>query len=65
MKCNVGNWDRVLRLVLGTVLLAYAVAGGPWWAYSGFIFLATGAWRFCPLYTLFSISTASRPKSEG
>jgi hypothetical protein len=57
MKCNVGAIDRLLRLFAGTLLVAWAVAGGPWWAYIGLVLLATAAWRFCPLYTMLRVST--------
>ena len=53
-------WDRILRLFLGTALLAWAVAGGPWWAYLGLVLLATAAWRFDPIYAIFRLSTLER-----
>lgn len=58
MKINLALWDRALRLVTGTLLVAWAVAGGPWWAYFGLVLLATAAWRFCPIYALFRTGTA-------
>jgi hypothetical protein len=58
MKKNVHLIDRLLRLVVGVGLVAWAVAGGPFWAYLGVLLLATGAWGVCPMYwVLFS-----RPK---
>lgn len=52
MKINVAGWDRVLRLLVGSVLVAWSVAGGPWWGYLGLGLLATSAWRFCPIYAV-------------
>ena len=52
MKKNVIFWDRTLRFILGVFLLAWAVAGGPVWSFVGVYFLATGAWGYCPLYSL-------------
>ncbi len=52
MKINMALWDRVLRLLLGVLFVAWAVAGGPWWSFIGLYFLATASWQFCPLYAL-------------
>ena len=66
---NVGSTDRVIRLVLGAVLLlapfvpplaSVFAAWGAWKflvAVAGLILLATGITRFCPLYTLFGLRT--------
>jgi hypothetical protein len=58
MKINMADWDRILRLISGVMLLIWGVAGGPWWAYFGLVLIATGAWRFCPIYALFRNGTA-------
>lgn len=52
MNRNIGRWERLLRLGLGILLLAWAVAGGPYWSYVGLALIATGAWGFCPLVWL-------------
>lgn len=63
MKCNVGGWDRGLRIVIGLALvilgLAGAVSGGAATAayVIGAIALLTGLVGFCGLYTLLGIST--------
>jgi hypothetical protein len=57
MKMNMAIWDRVVRLLIGTLLVAWAVAGGPWWAYLGLVLLATSSWRFCPLYSALRTGT--------
>lgn len=59
MKFNVGGIDRVLRVVIGLALVAWAVTGGPMWAWIGAIPLATGAIGFCPLYPLLGVSTCA------
>ena len=58
MKSNVGGIDRILRMVVGLVLIGLAVAGivGAW-GWIGVVPLATGLFRFCPAYTLFGIRT--------
>ncbi len=58
MKANVGGIDRILRIVLGAVLILWAaVLGGPVWAWIGVVPLATGLIKFCPLYPLLGLST--------
>ncbi|MES2965500.1 MAG: DUF2892 domain-containing protein [Bdellovibrionota bacterium] len=60
MRINMAVWDRIIRLIMGAGLVAWAVAGGPWWAYVGLVLLATAAWRFCPVYAIFRLSTLGR-----
>jgi hypothetical protein len=57
MKANVGNLDRILRIVLGVGLIAWAATSGPVWAWIGVVPLATALFRFCPLYTVLGFST--------
>ena len=53
MKFNVGGVDRILRIVIGLVLIALAATGTVgWWGWLGVIPLLTGVVRFCPLYSL-------------
>jgi hypothetical protein len=49
LKRNVLWWDRILRFLVGVLLLAWAIAGGPGWTYVGAAILATGAWGYCPV----------------
>lgn len=57
MKVNLGGIDRVLRIVAGLALIAWALLGGPVWAWIGIAPLATGLLNFCPAYGIFGIST--------
>ena len=57
MKVNVGGIDRMLRIVAGTALIAWALLGGPLWAWIGVVALVTGVMNFCPAYTLLGINT--------
>ena len=58
MKCNVGGIDRMLRIVVGLVLIGLAVTGTTGsWALIGIVPLATGLFRFCPAYPLLGINT--------
>ena len=35
MKANVGGIDKVVRIVVGIALIAWALLGGPAWAWIG------------------------------
>lgn len=57
---NVGLWDRIIRIILGLVLIGLAtfeIIGA--WGYIGLIPLATGLLKWCPLYTIMGIRTCS------
>ncbi len=68
MRCNVGGWDRVARLVAGVLLLAAGVAFRSWWGLIGLLPLVTAAFAYCPVYLPFRMSTkrepAGRPSPE-
>ena len=57
-KTNVGGIDRVLRIVVGLVLVVLAAMGtiGAW-GYLGLVLLITGLARTCPAYSLVGINT--------
>jgi hypothetical protein len=57
MKANVGGIDRVLRIAAGAALIAWALLGGPVWAWIGVVALATGLMNFCPAYSILGMST--------
>ena len=55
---NVGTLDRILRVIIGLLLIAFAffdMVGS--WGYLGFIPLVTGLIKWCPLYTLLGVQT--------
>jgi hypothetical protein len=55
---NVGQLDRIIRIVVGVVLIALAATGSiGLWGYIGIIPLLTGLLRWCPLYSLLGIQT--------
>jgi len=61
MKANVGGVDRVLRALVGLVLIGLAVAGiGTPWTWIGVVPLATALISFCPLYSLLGVGTCKK-----
>ncbi|MBK1684252.1 YgaP family membrane protein [Rhodoferax fermentans] len=61
MKSNVGGIDRILRIVLGLVLIGLTLTGTIGvWGWIGVVPLATGFMSFCPLYPLLGINTCPK-----
>lgn len=64
---NVGSLDRILRVVLGLVVLSlfFVYPDSPWryLALIGIVPLATGLMSTCPLYSMLGISTCPMKKS--
>jgi len=62
MLANVGNLDRIIRILAGIALIAWALMGGPVWAWVGVVPLATGLFKFCPAYSLLGINSCGAKK---
>ena len=55
---NVGSTDRILRILVGLILIALVFVGPKTpWGWIGVIPLVTGFFRTCPAYRLFGINT--------
>ncbi|RMD96237.1 MAG: DUF2892 domain-containing protein [Calditrichaeota bacterium] len=69
MKVNVGGTDRLIRAIIGIVLLALGIFSfaGVWqWIgiIVGAILVLTAIFSFCPLYSLIKVNTAKKQASE-
>jgi hypothetical protein len=64
MKVNMGGVDRIVRGLAGVALIAWALLGGPVWAWIGVAPLATAFIGWCPAYLPFGISTRAAKKSK-
>ncbi len=62
MKCNVGTMDRLMRIVVGLIIAILGVWFDSWWGLVGLVPLATGLFKFCPLYVPLKISTEKKEK---
>jgi hypothetical protein len=60
MKCNVGSVDRLVRIVIGLLIAIVGVVFDSWWGLVGIVPLATGLFKFCPLYLPLKISTEKK-----
>jgi hypothetical protein len=63
MTANVGTVDRIVRLVIGFLLLGYAMrigfadTGWNWVGWIGVIPILTAIFAYCPLYSFLGFST--------
>jgi hypothetical protein len=58
MNPNEGSVDRIIRVLLGSVLLSLFFFGPhTWLGLLGIVPLLTGIAGFCPLYRVFGLST--------
>ena len=61
MGRNVGGIDRILRIVVGLVLIALVFVGPQTvWGWIGVVPLLTGLIGWCPPYSLLGINTCSK-----
>ncbi len=66
MTFNVGTTDRVIRIVLGIGIIAFALLNhGPirWVGIVGAVLLITAMFRYCPAYSIVGINTCSTRKN--
>ncbi len=68
MKKNMGNTDRIIRIIVAAVFAALYFTGTVTGTFGmvllvfGGVFLATSVISFCPLYTLVGMNTCSVEK---
>lgn len=62
MKCNVGGTDRIIRIILGVVIILAGFYFKSWWGVVGIVPIVTGLIRFCPAYIPFGFSTCKPDK---
>ena len=66
MTKNIGMIDRVLRIVIGIILIAFALkigfgnTGWNWIGWIGVIPIVTALVGSCPLYSLVGVNTCTR-----
>ncbi len=57
MTKNVGSADRIIRIILGIVIIILGFVLKSWWGLIGLLPIVTALVSFCPAYTIFGIST--------
>jgi hypothetical protein len=67
MEKNVGNTDRLIRVIIGLALLSMLVfveGSLKWLGLIGLVPLLTAAMSWCPLYSLFGLRTCPMKKEN-
>lgn len=59
MKSNVGQTDRIIRIVIGLGIAIGGVIFESYWGLIGILILATGVYRYCLLYKIFGLDTSA------
>ncbi|NVK20030.1 MAG: DUF2892 domain-containing protein [Methylocystaceae bacterium] len=68
MTKNVGSIDKILRIIVGLVLLAYGLGfiapgtGYNAWGFIGIVPIVTALLGWCPAYTLIGLNTCPANK---
>ena len=57
MQKNVGQIDRVIRIVAGLAIIGVGVYMQSWWGAVGVVLLGTGLMGWCPPYALLGINS--------
>ena len=57
MRKNMGKADRLLRAILGIIIIAIGIYYQNWWGALGLILLLTATLSWCPIYVPFKLST--------
>ena len=57
MKSNIGNIDKLIRIIVGLLIIIAGVYFKSWWGLIGIIPIIVVVIGWCPLYVPFGIST--------
>jgi hypothetical protein len=67
MMKNVGSLDRILRIIVGLALIAYAIpigfpsTGWNWVGWIGVAPLLTAIFSTCPAYSILGVNSCAKP----
>ncbi|MFZ1518916.1 MAG: DUF2892 domain-containing protein [Ignavibacteriaceae bacterium] len=64
MKANVGSTDRIVRIVLGVVIIVLGFYFNSWLGIIGIVPIITGSLNYCPAYSLIGVSTKTKIETE-
>jgi hypothetical protein len=59
MKQNIGKIDKIIRWIIGLVIISAGVYFRSWWGLLGLVPIVTASISLCPLYLPFGISTCN------
>lgn len=59
---NIGNADRIIRIIAGLGIGVAGIYYQSWWGLIGLVPLITAFFRFCPLYCPIGLNTGCKKK---
>ncbi|MBU0504228.1 MAG: DUF2892 domain-containing protein [Candidatus Omnitrophota bacterium] len=62
MKANMGALDRVVRLIIGVVIIVIGIKFRSWWGLIGLLPVVTALIGWCGLYQVLGINTCKIKK---
>jgi predicted RND superfamily exporter protein len=57
MKKNVGSADKIIRIIVGIIIIILGLVFKSWWGIIGILPILTAMIGWCPPYALLGIST--------
>lgn len=60
MKCNLGKTDRIIRVIVGILIIGVGLYFQSWWGVIGVITILTAAIGCCPAYLPFGFSSCKK-----
>lgn len=63
MVKNIGSTDRVIRIILGAVIIGAGAYFHSWWGAIGAVPILTALIGWCPPYALLGINTCKAAKT--
>ena len=64
MKKNVGSVDRLIRMILGLLIIAWGIYAKNWFGLIGIVPLMTAVLNWCPFYIPLKLSTINRSANK-
>ncbi len=58
--CNIGKIDKIIRLVLGLIIVTWGAITMNFWGIIGIALIGTSLMSFCPLYALLKVNTGCK-----
>ena len=59
MKKNIGNTDKVIRILLAFAIIVAGLYFKSWWGLLAIVPLLTGLFSVCPLYLILGVNTCN------
>ena len=61
MKKNVGKTERIIRAILGSIVITIGITFNSWWGAIGAVIMMPTFLAWDPLYAALGISTIKKP----